>query len=92
MVTTTKTIQNPREWLYTDRNRIIEAVVSDEYLIVTMRDGRLIYAPLDWFDFLLKATPEQRANFRLLDYLIHWDDLDDGVSIEPLLLGNPHFR
>jgi hypothetical protein len=39
----------------------------------------------------LHGTPEERNNWRLIGNAegIHWLDLDEDISIENLLLGNP---
>lgn len=52
-----------------------------------LADGREISAPLAWFPRLAQATPEQRANFRLIGagIGIHWPDIDEDISVESLL-------
>jgi len=56
-------------------------------LIVTLVDGRRVSAPLAWFPRLLRATPKQRANWRLIGrgVGIHWDDVDEDISVRSLL-------
>ncbi len=56
-------------------------------LIVTLVDGRRVSAPLAWFPRLLRATPKQRANWRLIGrgIGIHWDDVDEDISVRSLL-------
>ena len=56
-------------------------------LIVTLVDGRRVSAPLAWFPRLLRATPEQRANWRLIGrgIGIHWDEVDEDISVRTLL-------
>jgi hypothetical protein len=56
-------------------------------LIVTLVDGRRVSAPLAWFPRLLRATPKQRANWRLIGrgVGIHWEDVDEDISIRSLL-------
>lgn len=61
---------------------------------VTLADGRSLGVPLTYFPRLLHATPEQ-----LNDYVIsgggtglHWDALDEDISVEGLLLGNKDRR
>lgn len=63
--------------------------VSDADLIVHLKDGRTISAPLAWFPRLLKATPAQRANFELMGNGegIHWPDADEDLSIAGILRG-----
>ncbi len=59
-------------------------------LYVSLNDRREICLPfdkIDWLDWLVKATPEQRANWSLESggFAIYWDDLDDGIEICHLL-------
>ncbi len=54
---------------------------------VHLDDGRVVAVPLAWFPRLLAATPEQRAQFELSPRGIHWDALDEDVSIDGLLAG-----
>jgi len=63
--------------------------VSGELLRVSLADGRTIVAPLAWFPRLVHATPEERGNWRLIGRGkgIHWDDLDEDISVEGLLAG-----
>jgi hypothetical protein len=69
--------------------RAREVVVNDTELIVRLKDGRSVSAPLTWFPRLLKATPEQRANFELLGdgEGIHWPDADEDLSVAGILRG-----
>ena len=62
------------------------ACTADE-LVVTLADGRRVSAPLVWFPRLLGATPVQRAKWRLIGkgVGIHWDELDEDISIRSLL-------
>ena len=55
---------------------------------VELNDARTIGAPLAWFPRLLNATPEQRAQYELSAFGIHWDALDEDISVEGLLAGN----
>jgi len=54
---------------------------------VRMSDGRVVSVPLEWFPRLRDATDEQRANWRLIGkgVGIHWEDLDEDVSVAGLL-------
>jgi len=63
------------------------SLVSDDVTKVTLVDGRRVSAPLAWFPRLLRATPKQRANWRLIGrgIGIHWDDVDEDISIRSLL-------
>lgn len=66
----------------------VEAVhITADILSVDLMDGRTIIVPLTWFSRLLRATPEQRANWRIAGagYGIHWPDLDEDLSTAGLL-------
>jgi hypothetical protein len=58
-------------------------------LTFTLRDGRIVSAPLAWFPRLQEATQGERDDWRLIGagYGVHWPDLDEDVSVESLLLG-----
>src|SRR5436309_13942501 len=65
----------------------VDVKCTDDELIVTLVDGRRVSAPLAWFPRLLRATPKQRANWRLIGrgIGIHWDDVDEDISVRSLL-------
>lgn len=64
------------------------AVRFDEDLMwVDLEDGRTLGVPLAWFPRLLHATPEQRQAVELSRRGLHWEALDEDVSIAGLLAG-----
>lgn len=54
---------------------------------VELSDGRTLGVPLAWFPRLLRATEEQRETVRITSRGLHWDVLDEDVSIAGLLAG-----
>ena len=57
---------------------------------VQLSDGREISLPMNkvpWLKWLAKATPKQRANWKLepVGFAIYWPDLDDGIEVCHLL-------
>ncbi len=60
---------------------------ADKKLFVRLADGREIGVPLEWFPKLRDATHVQLNNWRWIgDGLgIHWNDLDEDLSIEGFL-------
>jgi hypothetical protein len=72
--------------------RQIPALATDvqfdkDRLLVQLSDGREVAAPLEWFPKLRDATPEQRADWRLIGegVGIHWEEIDEDLSIAGLL-------
>ena len=65
--------------------------VTKDTLSVDLSDGRTISVPLAWFPRLLHSTPEERNNWRLIGkgHGIHWEEIDEDISIEGLLAGRP---
>ena len=65
--------------------------VTRDVLRVTLSDGRVISAPLTWFPRLLHASLEERGNWRLIGkgQGVRWEDLDEDVSVDGLLSGQP---
>lgn len=62
---------------------------DDDTLWVGLSDGRTIAAPLAWFPRLLEATPEQRTQVELSKNGLHWDALNEDISVAGLLAGQP---
>ena len=69
----------------------IDVTVYDDTLSVELSDGRTISVPVDWYPRLSHATESQRSNWRLIGggHGIHWEDLDEDISVEGLLAGKP---
>jgi len=63
--------------------------VTDDTLSVNLSDGRTILVPTAWYPRLLHATPKEREKWRLTGrgHGIHWEDIDEDISIEGLLAG-----
>lgn len=54
---------------------------------VELADGRVLGVPLAWFPRLLQATPVERNACRISARGLHWEALDEDVSIAGLLNG-----
>lgn len=65
--------------------------VTSDALAVDLSDGRSITVPLAWYPRLMHATESERQNWRLVGKGsgIHWEELDEDISVEGLLLGKP---
>jgi hypothetical protein len=66
-------------------------IITDDTLSVDLNDGRTISVPLAWFPRLLNATEAERNDFRFIGKGsgIHFESIDEDISIEALLLGKP---
>ena len=54
---------------------------------VDLSDGRTIGVPLAWFPRLLRGTAKQRKQVRISGRGLHWNALDEDISIAGLLAG-----
>ena len=54
---------------------------------VELSDGRTVGVPLAWFSRLLNAPIDELKNFSLSPHGIHWESLDEDISIDGLLAG-----
>jgi hypothetical protein len=56
---------------------------------VDLVDGRTLGVPLAYFPRLLNATPAERMKYVVSGggTGLHWDDLDEDISVAALLLG-----
>jgi Protein of unknown function (DUF2442) len=63
--------------------------ITEQYLTVTLQDGRVIGTPLEWYPRLVRGTPEQRAAWKwIADGIgITWPLLDEDLGIEGMLNG-----
>ena len=67
--------------------KAINVVFSDSKMIVFLEDGRELSIPLEWFPRLRNATVKQLKKWRFIGNGegIHWDEIDEDVSVENLL-------
>lgn len=65
----------------------VDVKCTDDSLRVVLADGREISVPLVWFPRLQKATAGEREEWRLIGggIGIHWEAVDEDISIESLL-------
>lgn len=67
---------------------------ENDCLVVGLEDGRSVSVPLEWFPSLRDATEAQRNNWELIGggIGIHWEDLDEDLSVNGLLNPNNHVQ
>ncbi len=62
---------------------------DDATMWVALEDGRTVGVPLVWFPRLFAATPEARARVEITPFGLHWEALDEDISVPALLAENP---
>ena len=61
----------------------IEKIWFDpEYIYLKTKEGIEKSMPLKWFPRLMNASQNQRENFELSPFGIHWEELDEDLSFE----------
>lgn len=64
------------------------SVRFDEHTMwVDLSDGRTLGVPLAWFPRLLRATPAQRERVEISRGGLHWEEIDEDISVAGLLAG-----
>src|SRR3954469_17606487 len=60
---------------------------DDDLMWVDLFDGRTLGVPLAWVPRLLRATSTQRKRVEISRTGLHWEELDEDISIAGLLAG-----
>jgi hypothetical protein len=70
---------------------IQEVILTDDTLSANLSDGRTISVPLAWYPRLLHGSIAERNDHRFIagGSGIHWEQLDEDISIKNLILGQP---
>lgn len=64
-----------------------EVAFDEDQMWVRLDDGRTIGVPLAWYPRLLNASPEDRRKVWISPSGLHWDELDEDISVAGLLAG-----
>lgn len=72
---------------FDDNQRPVTAEFKDGMLLVTLKDERVIGTPIAWYPRLANATLEQLAKVELSTFEPHWEELDEDLGVEGMLLG-----
>jgi hypothetical protein len=69
----------------------VDVRVTEDTLSVDFSDGRTISVPIGWYPRIKHARPQDRTNWRLIGngIGIHWEGVDEDISVEGLLAGKP---
>ena len=67
---------------------IMEVGFRDDFMELTLSDGRILSVPLAWYPKLATADVKVLQDFELSPggHGIHWPDLDEDLSVKGFLL------
>ena len=60
---------------------------DEDTMWVSLSDGRTLGVPVAWFPRLLEASAETRAAVTFSAYGMHWEALDEDISVPALIEG-----
>jgi len=63
---------------------------DEDTMWVDLSDGRILGVPIAWFPRLLHAQKADLENVRISRRGLHWDTIDEDLSIAGLLTGLEH--
>lgn len=65
-----------------------EIEITEDTLVIHVKDGRTLAVPLAWFPRLLDATKAQLVNYQIVGggEALRWPDVDEDISV-PRLFG-----
>ena len=67
----------------------VEVHFDDDLMWVSLQDGRQLGVPLAWFPRLMAASAAERAAVEISPFALHWEALDEDISVPALLAGEP---
>ncbi len=73
-----------------DNARADKVWFDEDNMWIALWDGRVLAVPKTWFPRLLNASAAELADYELSGHGagIHWDSLDEDISVPDLLLGH----
>ena len=69
----------------------VSATFDDYTMSVELDDGRTITVPLAWYARLRNASHEQLRAYELSPGGIHWNALDEDISVEGMMAARVTF-
>lgn len=67
--------------------RAVSVRFDEDSFWVELEDGRTLGVPLAWFPRLMNGAPELREKYFISPSGLHWEELDEDISIAGLLAG-----
>lgn len=60
----------------------IKVWFEDNQIFIKNENGEKKSHPLSWFPKLLNASDEERKNFNISPFGIHWENIDEDLSFD----------
>ena len=70
----------------------VDVAFDDVTMSVSLDDGRTITVPLIWYPRLVGATLEQLQRYELSPGGVHWDELDEDISVQGMMAARVTFE
>ena len=69
----------------------VDVRIVSNTLTVDLDDGRSVSVPISWFPRLAHGTPQEQSQWCFIGrgHGIHWEALDEDISVEGLIIGRP---
>lgn len=69
---------------------VVSVHINNEALTVELADGRTVSLSISWYPRLYHATDEERQNLQIIGSGsgLHWEDIDEDISIEGIIAGH----
>lgn len=61
---------------------ILKIWFDDKNIFIKTNNGKEASLPLEWFPKLDNANTQQKENYELSPFGIHWEELDEDLSLE----------
>ncbi len=71
--------------------RFVAVGVTDDRIVATFSDDRIVSVPLWWSWRLEQASPVERNNVQIIGAgsTVYWPDIDEHLSVQGFLSGTP---
>ncbi|MCM1431238.1 MAG: DUF2442 domain-containing protein [Muribaculaceae bacterium] len=72
-----------------ENSRALRVWFDDDNMWISLEDGRVLAVPKMWFPKLAEAADEELADYEMSGngIGIHWEKLDEDISVPNLLMG-----
>jgi len=68
---------------------IKDAKLEGDKLVISLSDGRIVVYPLTGMTWITEAPSDQQRDFKVTEWEIYWNQIDDGLTLEHILSPRP---